>query len=112
MRNCAAKIWPAGVLVSRTKTHAMQPPCSRARTPRQQRQRRRDCRRVRGLFGCYSEVVNDQKKSSSDTTRSVLQSAQELNTEDFLLALRGGEQKEALQLALTNETIQTALDKV
>ena len=56
--------------------------------------------------------MNDQKKSSSDTTRSVLQSAQALNTEDFLLAVRGGEQKEALQLALANEKIQTALDKL
>lgn len=56
--------------------------------------------------------MNEQNKPPSDTTRSVLQSTQELNTEDFLLALRGGEHKEALQLAFANEQIAVALENL
>ena len=37
---------------------------------------------------------------------------QNLNTEDFLAALRGGEQQEALTLALVNEQIDRVLQKL
>ena len=56
--------------------------------------------------------MNKQHRSPSDITRAVLQSTQDLNTEDFLVALRGGEQQEALALALANEQIAVALDKL
>ena len=56
--------------------------------------------------------MNGSNKTPKDTTRELLRSTQELNTEDFLLALRSGEQKEALDLALANERIEEALDKL
>lgn len=56
--------------------------------------------------------MNDANTNPKDITRAVLLSTQALNTQDFLLALRGGEQQEALALALLNEKIDQVLDKL
>ena len=61
---------------------------------------------------CYSGFMNEANKTPKDITREILISTQALNTEDFLLALRGGEQREALDFALANEQIAEALEKL